>query len=461
MQQLNLSVFSDKIDAMASRRCAGGLILERSIGDLPGLAVPEQPGPFSDRPNLVVLIVAGLKDKILAIGGPASAAFRGGLAPSGQQRMKIAALGGHLPELGGLALGVAEGEAQTLPIRRPTQPKGQAGGGNQFVGVAAISAHNRQFVAAGNQQTAAVGHPCGIMSQHVRNPAGIAAECGNNPQGLFWLGLQVAVNDQLGAVRSERADQRSANLRRQMNEADLAIGGQRNRQLQVAVVHLREVEPRAVAGRAGEALHFRIIGQYMAGIGDLLHPIRRAGGRAKKQSQPQRQAYARQRRRNPAPADDAGRSRPEVCAGQERFGELGGGLHGRLRFQRLDRSDEPVAALGQRLHKTRVLGAVAQSFAQLIDGDAQAVVKVNSGLRAPEQLLQRFVSDNLAGMFEKRRQQLEGLALQPDMHTGTAQFATVQIGFKNTELHQFDTVVVLFRCHECPTNPRLVVYRRG
>ena len=118
-----------------------------------------------------------------------------------------------------------------------------------------------------------------------------------------------------------------------------------------------------------------------------------------------------------------------------------------MRFHNLDRSDKPIAALGQRFHKTRIFGAIAQSLAQLVHGDAQAMVEVNGGLRTPKQLLQRFVRDNLAGLLEKRRQQFEGLALQPDADPGTAQFFILQIGFKNTELNHFNAVAVLLGCH--------------
>ena len=174
------------------------------------------------------------------------------------------------------------------------------------MGVTAIGVHNRQFVAAGDQQTAAVGHPCGIMGQHVGHPARIPSERRNNPQRLFGLGLQVAVNDQLGAIRSQRSDERCADLRGQTDEAYFAIGGQCDRQLQVAIVHLRKVQPRAIAGRTGEALDLNILGQHMPGISDLLHPVRGAGGRTKVQDQPQRHANAHQRHRYPAPADQTG-----------------------------------------------------------------------------------------------------------------------------------------------------------
>ena len=82
------------------------------------------------------------------------------------------------------------------------------------MGIAAIGVHYRQFIAVGDQQTAAIGHPGCIVGQNVGYATGIAAEGGHNPQGLFGLGLQMTVNKQLGAVRRKRTDQRSANLRR-------------------------------------------------------------------------------------------------------------------------------------------------------------------------------------------------------------------------------------------------------
>src|ERR1035437_361342 len=100
MQQLNLRIDSNEIDAVAVRRSTGRLIGQRPIGDLPWFAVLQNPGAFTQRPDLVVVVlevVPGLEYIIFAIGGPASATLRGWLAPAGQQRMRIGAVGFHFP----------------------------------------------------------------------------------------------------------------------------------------------------------------------------------------------------------------------------------------------------------------------------------------------------------------------------------------------------------------------------
>jgi hypothetical protein len=118
---------------------------------------------------------------------------------------------------------------------------------------------------------------------------------------------------------------------------------------------------------------------------------------------------------------------------------------GRLRewaLNCLDGRDKPVTALSQCFNKCGILGVVTQSFAQLVYGNAQAVVEVDGRIRAPEPLLQRFAGDHFARMLQKRRQHLEGLALQMDPHPGTAQFSALQVNVKETELHS------------CPSLPR-------
>ena len=204
--------------------------------------------------------------------------------------MRIGPIGLDLPQLCGLALGVAESESQALSIRRPAQPKGQTGGGNQPVRIAAVGCDDGQFVAVGNQQAAAVGHPGCVVSQDIGYAAGIASEGGNDPQRLLGLGLQVTVDHQFGAVRGKRADQWRANFRGKIEVADFAVCSQGNRQHRVAVVHVREVEAGSVANRAGEALHIQIIqtvGENMAGVGDLDNAIGPARGWANVEVQTQ------------------------------------------------------------------------------------------------------------------------------------------------------------------------------
>ena len=90
------------------------------------------------------------------------------------------------------------------------------------------------------------------------------------------------------------------------------------------------------------------------------------------------------------------------------------GRRGRFRIDCLDRCDEAVTPFGQGFDKTRVLGVVAQGFAELIHGDSQAVVEINGRVRAPKPLLQSLAGNYLAWLLQQGRQQLEGLALQAD-----------------------------------------------
>src|SRR5208337_524063 len=228
VEQLVLEIGSDEIDAAAIGRRAGRLVGERVVGDGPWLAVCEIPGTLAARPDFASTGMRGLEDELLSIGGPVTAALGGWLAPSGQEGMKIAAVGLDFPEFSGLALGVSEGEAQTAAVGRPAQPKGETGSGNQIMRVAAISSDDGELGAVGDEQAAAIGHPCGVMGEDVGDAADIAAESGHNPQRLFGIGLEMAVNDEAGAVGRERADERRANLRGQLEVADFAIGEERD-----------------------------------------------------------------------------------------------------------------------------------------------------------------------------------------------------------------------------------------
>ena len=170
------------------------------------------------------------------------------------------------PELGGLALGVAEGEAETAAIGRPAQPKSETGSGDELMRIAAIDADDGELVAVGDEQAVAVGHPCGVVGEDVGDAADIAAESGHNPQGLLGIGLEMAVNDEPGAVGRERTDERRADFRRQLEVADFAIGYERDGEDGVAVLQVREVDARTVAGRAGKAFDIEVVGQDMAGV---------------------------------------------------------------------------------------------------------------------------------------------------------------------------------------------------
>jgi hypothetical protein len=116
-------------------------------------------------------------------------------------------------------------------------------------------------------------------------------------------------------------------------------------------------------------------------------------------------------------------------------------------FEIFDRSNEAVTALGQRFDKAGVLGMVAQRLSQLVYGDSQAVIEVDSGVRAPQLLLEFLPADHLAWTLQERSKDLEGLALKPDPNTRAAQFSSFEVRFKDPELHLRGTVFSFCHCH--------------
>ena len=88
--------------------------------------------------------------------------------------------------------------------------------------------------------------------------------------------MEMAVNDEAGAVGRERTDERRADFRRQLEVADFAVGYERDSEDCAAVLQVGKVDARAVAGGAGKALNIEVIGQDMARKGDLLDPERLA-----------------------------------------------------------------------------------------------------------------------------------------------------------------------------------------
>ena len=69
-----------------------------------------------------------------------------------------------------------------------------------------------EVIAVGDEQAVAVGHPGGVVRQNIGDFAGVAAEGRDNPQGLLGICLQVPMHDKLGAIWSERPDERRADL---------------------------------------------------------------------------------------------------------------------------------------------------------------------------------------------------------------------------------------------------------
>src|ERR1017187_3904547 len=78
--------------------------------------------------------------------------------------------------------------------------------------------------------------------------------------------------------------------------------------------------------------------------------------------------------------------------------------HGVREVELLNRSDEAVAVPGERFDEAGVLGGVAQSVTDAIDGAIEAAVEVHDRVVRPDPLLQLFPRQDLARPFQERDQ---------------------------------------------------------
>jgi hypothetical protein len=72
------------------------------------------------------------------------------------------------------------------------------------------------------------------------------------------------------------------------------------------------------------------------------------------------------------------------------------------------------------------------------------VAEIHEGVRGPQPLLKVFASDDLAGVLEQHRQDLEGLLLQPDLQAALAQFASTKVHFEHSETEPPAILMVWF-----------------
>ena len=106
---------------------------------------------------------------------------------------------------------------------------------------------------------------------------------------------------------------------------------------------------------------------------------------------------------------------------------------GTFRWKITDRSDESIAASCESLNKARILGGVAESLPDFIDGCAQRMVEVDDRILTPESKLKFLTRDDLAGAFDQGGQDFERLALQLDAKACLPQFACLKINFVKAE----------------------------
>jgi hypothetical protein len=81
---------------------------------------------FVDGPKVRRAIAPRLKNEILSVRSPFAAAFVGSIAPTRQQKMKIAAVRGGFRDRAVIGLGIVDGETQNRSVGRPANIVGSS-----------------------------------------------------------------------------------------------------------------------------------------------------------------------------------------------------------------------------------------------------------------------------------------------------------------------------------------------
>ena len=105
------------------------------------------------------------------------------------------------------------------------------------------------------------------------------------------------------------------------------------------------------------------------------------------------------------------------------------------RFGCGDAGDEAVAAARNGLDEAGAFRGVAQDFAQAIDGFFERQLVIHKGVTGPKTLAKLFAGDDFARVFQQGLQDLERLAHKLLPQAGFADFAGLQVHFKDAEPH--------------------------
>ena len=97
------------------------------------------------------------------------------------------------------------------------------------------------------------------------------------------------------------------------------------------------------------------------------------------------------------------------------------------------RGDETVAAARKRFDVARIFVGVAERAAQSLDRGVHAVFEIHEGVGGPEAFLQFLAGEEFAGLFEEKREDLEGAAGEADLAAVFAQLAGAEINLIGVE----------------------------
>ena len=117
-----------------------------------------------------------------------------------------------------------------------------------------------------------------------------------------------------------------------------------------------------------------------------------------------------------------------------------------------DVGHEAVTATPHRFDEAGTLGGVPERITDLVDRLVEPMAKIHEGICGPQPLLKVFAPDDLAGVLEQHRQDLEGLLLKPDLQAALAQFASTKVNLEHSKTEPPGIPIVWFHV-TCPALP--------
>src|SRR5215470_2937884 len=102
-----------------------------------------------------------------------------------------------------------------------------------------------------------------------------------------------------------------------------------------------------------------------------------------------------------------------------------------------DRRNEAVATARQGFDKTRIVGRIAECFAQFVDGRVQAVVEVDERIRGPVVVAQLFPGHHFAWPLQQDGKDVKRLFLQLDAHALLMQLTRAEIYLKRSKAQNY------------------------
>jgi hypothetical protein len=93
-------------------------------------------------------------------------------------------------------------------------------------------------------------------------------------------------------------------------------------------------------------------------------------------------------------------------------------------------SKKPVAAAGESFNEQGVFRGIAKGIAETFDGSIEAVIEINEGFGWPEFGAEFFAGNKFTRPGQEKRQDLEGLVLEPDFGAVPAKFPDAEVNFK-------------------------------